>query len=152
MMNNTTQTQNFKFGLFLTSWHWMTLIGHKVTKGLGGHLEISQTRFIPFHRLYFNLIRSLCSTKPAMTDNKNLTSDPTCDVISIFPTKFCNLFGKFKPGAIECSFRTDSWSGSLAYRKGALASRVREYAIGARVNEIFLINVPNALSTYERAC
>ena len=55
---------------FLISWPWMTLIWHKVAKGLRGYLEVSQTRFMSFHRLYFNLIRLLGLANPSMTDNK----------------------------------------------------------------------------------
>ena len=71
-----------------------------------------------FHRLYFNSIRLLCPAKRAMTDIKNLNFDPTCDVISDVQMKFCNIFGNFKPVAIKCCFRIETWSISLADSKG----------------------------------
>ena len=37
---------------------------------LGGHLEVSQTRSMSFHRLYFNLVWLLNRAKRAMTDIK----------------------------------------------------------------------------------
>ena len=40
-----------------------------------------------------------------MTDIKNVTLDPTFDGICHIQMKFCNIFRKFKPGAIKCRFR-----------------------------------------------
>ena len=137
--------QNPKFWIwpFLTSWHWMTMSWRKVTKDLGEYLEVSQTRYTSFNRLYFNMIRPLFPAKRTMTDNKKLTFDPICDVISDVQTKFCNIFGKVKPGAIKCCFRIENWSISLADSRGPKqpapppsAGRVREYPIGARVNVV----------------
>ena len=72
-MYNTTQTQNSKFDLFeLVTLDYIELT--KGQKGLGKYLEISQTRAISFHRLYFNLIRLLCPAKQAMTDIQNSKS------------------------------------------------------------------------------
>lgn len=48
----------------------ITLIWHKVTKGLAGYLKISQTWSMSFHRLYFNLMRLICPARPARTDNQ----------------------------------------------------------------------------------
>ena len=45
---------------FFDLWPCMTLIWHKVTKGLRGYLEVSQTRSMSFYRLHFNLIRMIC--------------------------------------------------------------------------------------------
>ena len=67
-MHHTVQTHNYTFDLFSISWPWMTLIWHKVTKDLGGYLEVSQIRSMSFYRLYFNLIRLLCPAKPTMPD------------------------------------------------------------------------------------
>ena len=94
---------------------------------------------MPFHRLYFNLIRLLCPAKPAMTKSKKLFFD-TCDVISDLQTKFCWIFGKFKSGAIKCHFRIENRPSILADSTGAetppppSAGRVRKYSIGARFN------------------
>ena len=67
-MHHTVQTHNYTFDLFSISWPWMTLIWHKVTKDLGGYLEVSQIRSMSFYRLYFNLIRLLCPAKPTIPD------------------------------------------------------------------------------------
>ena len=71
-----------------------------------------------FPRLYFNLIWLLCPTKPVMTDSPKLTFDPACDAISSVQIKFCNIFGKVKPGAIKCRFRIKNRSSSLTDSKG----------------------------------
>ena len=73
---------------------------------------------MPFHRLYFNLMRLLCPAKPAMTKSKKLIFD-TCDVISDLQTKFCRIFGKFKSGAIKCHFRIENRPSGLADSTGA---------------------------------
>ena len=72
---------------------------------------------MPFHRLYFSLIRLLCPAKPAMTKSKKLFFD-TCDVISDLQTKFYWIFGKFKSGAIKCHFRIENRPSSLADSTG----------------------------------
>ena len=68
-MHHTTNTKNFEFDLFVL----VTLddldYRHKVTKCLGGYLEVSQIRMIPFH-LCYNLIRLPCQAKPAMRNSQ----------------------------------------------------------------------------------
>ena len=58
---------NFKFELFdLVTLDELDLTqDHKRFR----RAQVSKTRCIPFHRLYFSLIRLLCPAKPAMTDN-----------------------------------------------------------------------------------
>ena len=79
---------------------------------------------------------------------KNITFDPTCDVISDLKIIFCNIFRKFKPGAIKCRFRIENrfdQSSSLAdskwvgaKRPPSSAGRIRKDPIGARVNFLLM--------------
>ena len=43
---------------------------------------------------------------------------PTCNVISDVQMSYCNMFRKFKSGAIKCRFRIENRSGSLADSRG----------------------------------
>ena len=73
---------------------------------------------MPFHRLYFNLIRLLYSAKPAVTNPQKLTFILTYEVIIDLKIKVCNIFGKFKPGSIKCRFPIENMSSSLADSRG----------------------------------
>ena len=66
-MCHTTKTEILNL-TFKISWHLMTLMWQKVSKSLGGFLEVSQTRSMLFNWFYFNLIRLLCPVKRAMID------------------------------------------------------------------------------------
>ena len=115
-----------------------------MSQNLGGYLEASHTRSISFHRLYFSLIWLLCPAKPAMTDERNLIFDPTCHVISGVLIKFCNIFGKFKPGAFKYRFRIENRSSRWSDSRGPKCppppppsvGRIGKYPIGVRVKWI----------------
>ena len=49
---------------------------------------------------------------------RNLTFDPTCDVVNDVLINFRNIFGKLKPGAVKYRFRIENRSSSLAESKG----------------------------------
>ena len=71
-MDSTTQTQNLKL-TFMTLWHWMTFIWHKVTKDLRVRwvlIGIPDTIHVVARLYYFNLIRLLCLEKLAKTENQ----------------------------------------------------------------------------------
>ena len=131
-MHHTTQTQHFKFDPFdLVILDDLDLTqGHKGLRRVLG--SIPETIHVVPSALYqFNT-----AVLPGEA------SDPTCDVITDVQIKFCRIFGDLKPGAIKCRFPIENWSRCLADNRGGTkrppppsAGRVREYPIGAQVNE-----------------
>ena len=102
----------------MTSWPWMTLMWHKITKGLVGCVELSQIRSMSFNRLYFNLALLLCPAKPAMTENKKwpLTRPVTSSVT--FRPNFAK-YSKVQAGSYKSPFRIQNRSSSLADSRGS---------------------------------
>ena len=94
----------FKCGLFWTSWPRMTWTWHDATKSPGGCLEVSQTRFRLFRRLYFSLVQQLCPARPTMTDGKKSDLWPDLWCHQWPADKIRNIFGKLMPGASYAVF------------------------------------------------
>ena len=111
-MYHTAHTQTFAFYLFWPGdhgWPW-----HKVTKGSGGHLEVSQTRSMSFNRLYFNLIRLLCPVKRAMTDIQKLGLWPELSRRQWRLDKMLQHVRRFKAQSCQTPFSIEKCSISLA--------------------------------------
>lgn len=65
-----TQTKpKIRSSTFLTSWQWTILIWQEATKCLGGSLELSQTRSMPFHRL-FSIQKDTLPAKATKTNSQ----------------------------------------------------------------------------------
>ena len=127
--------------IFLTSWPWMILTWHEVTKGLEGtqrYLRHDPCRFIGFVSVWY---RCFARRIRCWQIVKDLTFDLICGAIKGLRIKFCNIFRKFIPWAIKCRFGIENRSSSLADSTWgqnstpppSSAGRVRKYRIGARV-------------------
>ena len=98
-MHRISKIQNFKFYLF-SSWPWLTLTWHKVTKGLGGYLRHDPCHSITFISIWYGCFARWSEQRQTLKK----TFDLICDVISDVQIKFRKKIGMFKPGASNAVF------------------------------------------------